>query len=88
MTHYGLPGWDWALQCVGIVSSYVGAELNAKLNVRGFHLWLLANVALCIVHAWSGLWILCILDLAYCRVNLRGIRRWRKAQANVRQAAS
>ena len=76
MNIHGLSGWNWALQCVGSVCSYVGAEFNSKLHVRGFYLWLLANVALCIVHAWSGLWVLCLLDLAYCRVNLLGIKRW------------
>jgi hypothetical protein len=77
MSTHGLPAWNWALQCVGIVCAYVGAELNSRLDVRGFHLWLFANVALFVVHTWSGLWVLYLLDLAYCRLNPRAIKRWR-----------
>ncbi len=72
-----LPWWNWSLQLLGLVSSYIGAELNARRQVQGFYVWLLANVALFVVHVASGLWALAVLDLAYFRINIRGIRHWR-----------
>ena len=74
-----LPWWNWALQIVGLVSSYVGAELNARMRVQGFHVWLLANVVLFVVHVSSGLWALALLDMAYFRINVKGIRHWRRS---------
>lgn len=73
-----LPWWNWALQAVGLVASYVGAELNARLRVEGFHVWLVANVALFVVHVSSGLWALALLDVLYLRINFLGMRKWKQ----------
>jgi nicotinamide riboside transporter PnuC len=78
MIDQGLPWWNWALQGAGLASSYVGAELNSRLDIRGFHVWIISNVTLVVVHAVSGLWLLCLLDVAYFWINLQGILRWRK----------
>ena len=77
---HGLPWWNWALQGAGLVSSYLGAELNSRMDIRGFYIWLASNVTLVVLHAASGLWLLCLLDVAYVRINLHGIARWRKAR--------
>lgn len=74
-----LPWWNWTLQGVGIVTSYAGAVLNARLNVKGFYVWLISNVTLFTLHAYSGLWGLCVLDVAYTHINLKGIAHWRRA---------
>ncbi len=78
MSAHTLTWWNWTLQGIGLVTSYLGAELNSRRDIRGFHLWLLSNAALVIVHAVSGLWLLCLLDVAYVSVNIHGIVRWRK----------
>jgi hypothetical protein len=41
-----VPLWNWALQAVGLETAYVGAELNARQRIGGFHVWLASNVAL------------------------------------------
>ena len=76
---HSLPWWNWALQVIGLLASYVGAEMNARMRVEGFYVWLLANVTLFAVHVSAGLWALALLDLLYLRINLTGIRRWRRA---------
>ncbi|MGC8731877.1 MAG: hypothetical protein ACP5RC_06420, partial [Halothiobacillaceae bacterium] len=77
-----LPWWNWALQILGLVSSYyIGAELNTPMRVQGFYVWLLAHLALFAVHLSSGLWALALLDMAYFRINIRGIRHWRRQAA-------
>lgn len=78
-----LPWWNWAFQIVGLVTSYVGAELNARKRVAGFYVWLVANVALFGVHCASGLWMLALLDLLYFRINLMGIRVWKSRPETV-----
>jgi hypothetical protein len=50
-----LPWGNWGLQAAGVVSSYVGAELNSRLDIRGFRIWLFSNVLLFVLHALSGL---------------------------------
>lgn len=73
-----VPAWSWALQAVGLATAYVGAELNARQRIEGFHVWLASNVALAVLHAASHLWLLLVLDLLFLRVNVLGIRRWRR----------
>ena len=82
MNVHGLPWWNWALQCAGGVCAYLGAEYNARLKIQGFYVWLCANVLLCVVHAAAGLWLLCVLDIAYIRVNLVGIAQWGRARGS------
>lgn len=77
-----VPWWNWALQAVGALCAYIGAEANTRLQVRGFYFWLAANLALLTVHALAGLWLLCALDVAFSRLNLRGVARWQKARVN------
>jgi len=77
VSFHGLPWWNWALQTIGVCSSYLGAELNSRMDVRGFHIWMFSNLCLLILHAVSGLWVLCLLDLLYLRLNFRGISRWK-----------
>ena len=72
------PWWNWALQCLGVVTAYWGAELNARMNIRGFQLWIVSNIALLGLHAATGMWVLCALDVAFFRINARGIRQWRE----------
>jgi len=74
-----VPLWNWALQAVGLATAYVGAELNARQRIEGFHIWLASNLALGILHAATGLWLLLVLDLLFLRVNILGIRRWASA---------
>lgn len=76
-----VPAWNWALQAVGLATAYVGAELNARRRIEGFHVWLASNVALAVLHAASHLWLLLVLDLLFLRVNLMGISRWRREAA-------
>lgn len=73
---YAVPGWNWMLQAVGVITAYVGAELNARMRIEGFALWLLSNVTLSILHGLTGLWLLLVLDVLFFRVNLLGLRRW------------
>ena len=72
-----VPAWSWVLQTVGLVTAYVGAELNARMRIEGFHIWIASNLALAVLHAASSLWLLLILDLLFLRINVVGIRRWR-----------
>lgn len=83
MNMYGLPWWNWLLQAIGITFAYIGAELNSRLDVRGFFLWMAANVVLFVVHVASGLVLLSVLDLIYVRLNIRAIRRWTAARKTV-----
>lgn len=76
MILHGLPWWNWLLQGVGVVLAYVGAELNSRLDIRGFKVWIAANIALFILHVISGLAILAALDVIYIRLNVRSIQRW------------
>jgi len=71
-----VPVWNWGLQLVGLVASYVGAELNARMRVSCFYLWTLSAVALGMLHAASGLWLLLLLDVLFLRVNALGVVRW------------
>ena len=80
-----LPWWNWVLQGIGFVCAYIGAEANTRLDIRGFYCWLVANFVLLTVHALTGLWLLCALDVAYCRLNLRGIARWKARQLGNRE---
>jgi hypothetical protein len=50
--------------------------MNARMDIRGFYVWRVANVVLFSLHALSGLWLLCILDIAYFRLNTTGIKKW------------
>lgn len=74
----GVPWWNWTLQALGLVTSYIGAELNARQKVEGFYLWIFGNIALGALHLVTGLWLLLVLDLLYLRVNIMGIGRWRQ----------
>ena len=76
--YHSVPWWSWLLQTIGVVASYVGAELNARLRIEGFYVWLVANIALLVVHVASGLWALVVLDVLYFRLNFVGIRRWKR----------
>ncbi len=71
-----VPSWIWFLQMAGFTTAYAGAELNARMRIEGFYLWLVSNLALAAVHAHAGLWLLLLLDLFFLRVNLRGATRW------------
>lgn len=64
------------LQVNGVITGYVGGEMNARMRVEGFFLWLARNVALGVPHAFTGLWLLLVLDVLFVRVNLVGIRHW------------
>lgn len=75
--YHSVPWWSWLLQGIGVVASYVGAELNARLRIEGFYVWFIANSALFVVHAASGLWALALLDVLYFRINMTGVRKWR-----------
>lgn len=72
-----LPWWNWLLQGIGLVVSYAGAEFNSRLDIRGFHFWLVANVTLLVVHLVSGLALLAFLDVMYIRLNVLAIQRWK-----------
>jgi hypothetical protein len=71
-----VPAWNWALQFVGVVTAYVGAEFNARMRIGGFFLWLGSNITLAVLHAATGLWLLFLLDVLFFRVNVLGVRRW------------
>lgn len=75
-----VPAWSWALQGVGVATGYAGAELNARMRVGGFVLWLVSNVTLGVLHAMSGQWLLLVLDALFFRVNLLGIRHWSRGR--------
>ena len=79
MTH-GLPWWNWVLQASGMALAYLGAELNSRLDAKGFRVWIAANIVLFVLHLISGLLLLGILDLLYIRLNVRAIQRWTAAQ--------
>jgi hypothetical protein len=76
---HGLPWWNWALQAIGVSTSYAGAVLNARLDVRGFYIWFFSNVTLFLLHALTGLWLLCLLDVMYFRINMISARTWKKS---------
>ena len=81
MSTHGLPWWNWVIQAIGMALSYIGAELNSRLDARGFRAWIAANMALFVLHLISGLVLLGILDLLYIRLNVRAIQRWNVAGA-------
>jgi hypothetical protein len=83
-----LPWWNWVLQGIGFAVSYAGAEFNSRLDIKGFHLWLVANVTLLLVHMISGLAILAFLDVMYIRLNVLAIQRWRGAKKHSDPAAA
>lgn len=88
-TFLEVPAWSWTLQAIGLVTAYAGAELNARMRIEGFHVWLASNVALAILHAASSLWLLLALDILFFRVNVIGIRKWKAAPPNsARQGGS
>lgn len=76
-----VPAWNWALQAVGLLTAYVGAELNTRMKISGFYVWLASNVTLAALHAATSLWLLLVLDLLFFRVNLMGIRRWKSERS-------
>ena len=76
----GVPIWNWLLQGVGLCTAYAGAELNARQRPEGFALWIISNAALSTLHALTGLWLLFVLDLLFFRVNVTGLRRWRRSR--------
>jgi hypothetical protein len=51
---HGIPWWNWALQLFGLVSSYIGAVMNSRLDVRGFYVWLFSNSVLLVLHVIAG----------------------------------
>lgn len=73
---HGVPLWNWGLQAIAFACSYAGAELNARMRIKGFYLWMASNVALAVLHAYAGLWLLFALDLIFFRINIRGILHW------------
>ena len=77
-----LPWWNWLLQGIALGLAYVGAELNSRLDIRGFGVWIAANITLCALHVASGLAILAALDLIFLQLNVRSIRRWLAASAS------
>jgi hypothetical protein len=71
-----VPAWNWGLQGIGVLAGYAGAELNASMRIEGFFLWLASNIALGLLHAFTGQWLLLVLDVLFFRVSLLGIRNW------------
>lgn len=71
-----VPAWNWSLQALGVVAGYMGAELNAGMRIEGFFVWLVSNLALGVLHACTGQWLLLVLDVLFFRVGLVGIRKW------------
>ena len=76
--YHGLPYWNWALQVIAVVTSYYGATLNMRMDVRGFYVWIVSNLCLVTIHLVSHLWILACLDVLYFQINVRSIIRWRR----------
>jgi hypothetical protein len=70
------------LQVIGVITGYVGAEMNARMRIEGFFLRVARNVALGVLHACTGLWLLLVLDGLFVRVNLVGIRHWSRERPN------
>lgn len=66
-----VPTWNWGLQGLGVITGYIGAEMNARMRIEGFFLRLVSNVALGVLHALTGLWLLLVLDILFFRVNIR-----------------
>jgi hypothetical protein len=77
MNFYGVPWWNWSLQILGLTTSYYGAVRNAKMDIKGFYIWLISNIILFLLHLFTGLWVLCLLDILYFRINLIGIKNWK-----------
>lgn len=76
-----VPMWNWGLQAIALITSGVGAVLNAQMRISGFYLWLFSNVVLGVIHAATGLWLLLLLDIFYFGVNVMGVITWnRKSQ--------
>ena len=71
-----VPAWNWGLQGIGVLAGYAGAELNASMRIEGFFLWLASNIALGLLHAFTGQWLLLVLEVLFFRVSLLGIRTW------------
>jgi hypothetical protein len=71
-----LPAWNWALQLIGLVTSYCGAELNARMRISGFYVWLVSNATLALLNILTGQWLLVLLYILFCRVSAGGIIRW------------
>jgi hypothetical protein len=77
MVFLNLPWWDWLLQTIGVILSYTGAEMNARMDISSLYVWRLANVTLFILHAVSGLWLLCVLYVAYFRLSFIAVKKWK-----------
>lgn len=80
MQFQAAPWWVWMLQCAGVATSYVGADLNSRMRVAGFVWWGLSNVVLFVVHVYAGLYVLTVLDVLFLRLNIRGFRHWQAEQ--------
>jgi len=76
--HYSdVPLWNRLLQLAAVSTSVVAAVLNARQDVRGFHLWIVSNSVLFAVHIQSQLWVVCVSDMVYTRICASDIRSWR-----------
>lgn len=85
--HSGLPWWNWVLQIICVVGSYAGAVLNARADIRGFYIWRVSNVGSLLIHAYSGLWIFCCLDVAYFWLNMTAPRNWARKSLSLQEVA-
>lgn len=73
---HGTPVWNWALQLLAFGTAYRGAQLNSKMKISGFYVWMVSNVALGILNAYAGLWLLFVLAVLFFRINVLGTLHW------------
>ena len=77
-----LPWWNWVLQLMAVIISYIGASLNSKRSIKSFYYWRMSNLIFFALHAEMGLYLLCLLDLAFFRLSWIGVKNWEKKQKN------
>jgi len=73
-----MPWWTWLITA----GSLLGAVLNARKSIKGFYIWVGANVAWVIYDFSIGEMSQAVLFLAYTGITIYGIMQWRKSDKN------
>lgn len=58
--------------------SILGAVLNAKLNIKGFYVWVIANLLWVAYDIYLGAYAQAALFCVYTGISIWGIKKWRE----------
>jgi len=63
---------------IATVLAVTGVLLNNRRRINCFYLWLISNSISAALHAYIGLWSLCVRDVIFFVLAIEGIYHWRK----------